>query len=86
MTTIELSVPTVHCRSCKLNIEEALEEVDGVSAGEVDLDRKAVTVTYDPAGATVAEVARGWGFADPGRFADYYRARYGVSPSRTLSG
>jgi AraC-like DNA-binding protein len=38
------------------------------------------------AGATVAEVARGWGFADPGRFADYYRACYGVSPSRTLSG
>ena len=40
MTTIELSVPTVHCRSCKLNIEESLEDVPGVRASTVDLDAK----------------------------------------------
>ena len=49
MTTIELDVPTVHCRSCKLNIEESLEEVSGVGGCNVDLDAKRVTVDYDPA-------------------------------------
>ena len=47
MTTIELAVPTVHCRSCKLNIEESLEEVAGVHASTVDLDAKRVSVDYD---------------------------------------
>ena len=42
MTTIELSVPTVHCRSCKLNIEESLEDVVGVRASTVDLAAKRV--------------------------------------------
>ncbi len=48
MADVELKVPTVHCRSCKLTIEESLEELPGVRASEVDLDRLAVTVTYDP--------------------------------------
>jgi copper chaperone CopZ len=48
METVTLSVPTVHCQSCKLNIEESLEEVDGVSSSNVDLDAKTVTVTFDP--------------------------------------
>ena len=47
MTTIELSVPTVHCRSCKLNIEESLEDVAGVHASTVDLAAKRVAVDYD---------------------------------------
>jgi len=51
MTTIELSVPTVHCRSCKLNIEESLEDVPGVRASTVDLAAKRVAVEFD--GATV---------------------------------
>jgi len=40
----------------------------------------------DPAGPTVAEIARRWGFADPGRFAGYYRARYGIAPARASGG
>ncbi|GAA3455469.1 helix-turn-helix domain-containing protein [Dactylosporangium matsuzakiense] len=35
-------------------------------------------------GVTVRETARRWGFANPGRFAAEYRARYGQPPSRTL--
>lgn len=35
-------------------------------------------------GTTVAEIARRWGFAGPGRFAGHYRAAYGRAPSRTL--
>jgi copper chaperone CopZ len=48
METITFTVPTVHCRSCKLNIEEALEELDGVAASDVDVGDKRVTVTHDP--------------------------------------
>ena len=49
MATTELAVPTVHCRACKLNIEESLEDVAGVTGSVVDLDAKRVTVDYDPA-------------------------------------
>ena len=48
MTSITVSVPTVHCQSCKLNIEESLEELDGVATSKVDVDTKRVTVTFDP--------------------------------------
>jgi AraC-like DNA-binding protein len=34
--------------------------------------------------ATVAAIAKRWGFAKAGRFAAYYRQTYGVPPSRTL--
>ena len=40
----------------------------------------------DPWQVTVSEVAYRWGFTHLGRFAGAYRARYGVSPSRTLKG
>jgi transcriptional regulator GlxA family with amidase domain len=40
--------------------------------------------TVDRAGSTVAEVAYRCGFFHLGRFAAAYRAKYGVSPSRTL--
>lgn len=49
MEAITLNVPTVHCRSCKLNIEESLEEVAGVASSNVDVDAKNVVVNYDPA-------------------------------------
>lgn len=35
---------------------------------------------------TVAEVATRWGFTHLGRFAQYYRARYGEPPSPTRRG
>lgn len=39
----------------------------------------------DPSGGvTVREVARRWGFANPGRFAGQYRAMFGEAPARTL--
>jgi AraC-like DNA-binding protein len=33
---------------------------------------------------SVSEVAYRWGFTHMGRFAGTYRARFGVTPSRTL--
>ena len=48
METVTLSVPTVHCHACTLNIEEALDELGGVDTSSVDLATKTVTLTYDP--------------------------------------
>ena len=49
METLNVSVPSVHCTSCKLNIEESLDELVGVATSDVDVDAKQVTVTYDAA-------------------------------------
>jgi copper ion binding protein len=38
----------VHCQACTLKIEESLDELEGVSANDVDLDAKTVTVSFDP--------------------------------------
>ena len=39
----------------------------------------------DPAtGATVAQIARRWGWASPASFATAYRKQYGMSPRHTL--
>jgi transcriptional regulator GlxA family with amidase domain len=41
--------------------------------------------TADPTtGASVAEVAHRWGWANPANFAAAYRKQYGTPPSHTL--
>jgi transcriptional regulator GlxA family with amidase domain len=39
----------------------------------------------DPSVATVAAVARRWGFGNPGRFAAQYRAEFGHNPGEDLA-
>lgn len=56
METLSLAVPTVHCTSCKLNIEESLDELHGVAGSAVDLDAKHVVVTYDPTSVDAATI------------------------------
>jgi copper chaperone CopZ len=48
METLNLAVPALHCTSCKLTIEEALEQLNGVADSDVDLDTKQVTMSYHP--------------------------------------
>lgn len=50
----------------------------------LELARKELQRADPSGGATVAAVARRWGFANAGRFAAAYRAAYGVPPGRTL--
>ena len=57
METVRFDVPTVHCNSCKLNIEESLEEVSGVAGSSVDLEGRTVSVTYDPATVQPAAIS-----------------------------
>jgi copper chaperone CopZ len=45
MSTLTYSVPGVSCAHCKAAIESEVLTVPGVTAVEVDLDAKTVTVT-----------------------------------------
>ena len=56
METVDVPVPTVHCRSCMLTIREALDELHGVAGSDVDLDAKRVTITYDADTVDEAEI------------------------------
>ena len=49
MDTAELSVPDISCAHCKATIEKGLGGTPGVGQVEVDVDTKAVRVTYDRA-------------------------------------
>jgi len=43
-----LTVPEMHCEGCRAAVAGALQGLPGVTAVEVDLDRKLVTVKHDP--------------------------------------
>jgi len=54
---------------------------------QVRLDQAHRELTrFDPASATVGEIAARWGFGHAGRFSARYRKTYGCSPSVTLRG
>jgi len=44
--TDTIKVPTIQCGTCRMNIEEALNSLDGFKAAKVDLKAKVVTVQY----------------------------------------
>ncbi|WP_251230897.1 heavy metal translocating P-type ATPase [Adlercreutzia aquisgranensis] len=56
METIRLAVAVMHCKNCAANVTRHYEAVSGVSSVEVDLDGQQVSVTYDPAQATVDDL------------------------------
>jgi copper chaperone CopZ len=63
METITLSVPTVHCHACTMNIEEALDELPGVDSCSVDLGTKTVMLSYDPDVVELPEIIEALGDA-----------------------
>lgn len=46
MTTTTLNVPDISCDHCKMSIEGAVGEVDGIDSVEVAIEAKTVTVSY----------------------------------------
>jgi copper chaperone CopZ len=55
MATTVLSVPTISCEHCERTITEALAPLPGVSAVNVDISAKKVTVDFDPAATSVEQ-------------------------------
>lgn len=47
--TVTLSVPGMTCPVCPLTVKKALGNVEGVSAVDVDFDKREATVTFDDA-------------------------------------
>ncbi|GJQ20632.1 MAG: hypothetical protein HBSIN02_09870 [Bacteroidia bacterium] len=54
VSTAVISVPTIQCNMCSMNVEDALQEVKGVESVEVNLKKKTVTVLYRPRETTLA--------------------------------
>lgn len=48
-TTHVWQVSGMHCSSCSILIDEAVEELDGVAFSTTSLKKKLTTVTLDPA-------------------------------------
>ncbi len=47
MTQTTLSVPDISCNHCKMSIEGAVNELDGVDKVEVAIDERTVDISYD---------------------------------------
>ena len=52
MTQITLNVPDISCDHCKMSIEGAVNQLDGIRSAEVDIAGRTVAVTYDEAAQT----------------------------------
>ncbi len=52
MTTTTFKTTGMHCPSCSMLVEMAVEDLDGVEKVKVDLASESTTVTYDPATVT----------------------------------
>jgi len=48
LATARLEVKGMACDACRLKVDEALKEVDGVKEAEVDLKGGTATVHFDP--------------------------------------
>jgi copper chaperone len=49
MTARTLSVPGISCDHCKMSIEQAVGELPGVDAVEVDISARTVDLSFDEA-------------------------------------
>lgn len=56
-TTLTFAVTGMHCASCGLLIDDAVEDLDGVDSCQTDSRRGRATVRADPAVITVEAIA-----------------------------
>lgn len=45
---VKLQIQGMHCTSCAITIDSALEETEGVFSASTSYARSAVTIEYDP--------------------------------------
>lgn len=57
-TTHTWQVSGMHCSSCSILIDEAVEELDGVTSSTTSLKKNLTTVTLDPAVCDPEEVVQ----------------------------
>ncbi|MFQ5627906.1 MAG: heavy-metal-associated domain-containing protein [bacterium] len=55
---VEISVPTIQCKTCVANVEAGIKEVDGIGEYKVDLDKKIAYVSYDESKTTLADIEK----------------------------
>lgn len=58
MVTEEFRVQGMHCASCGITIDEALEELRGVQVAMTNVRRGTTTVTFDPTMADGKKIAK----------------------------
>jgi len=49
MTQITLNVPDISCNHCKMSIEGAVNQLDGIDSAVVNIEGRTVAVSYDDA-------------------------------------
>jgi copper chaperone CopZ len=58
VSQVEIKVPTIQCGSCKANVEEALQALDGIRSATVDLEKKIAQASFDPAKTNLAAMEK----------------------------
>ena len=56
--TVTLAVSNMYCATCPLAVKKALSRVEGVTAVEVNFDKKEATVAFDDQKATVQTLTK----------------------------
>jgi copper chaperone len=49
MTQITLTVPDISCNHCKMSIEGAVNQLEGIESAEVNIEGRTVAVSWDDA-------------------------------------
>jgi copper chaperone len=56
MTRKTITVPEIHCSHCKTSIEGAVSALAGVESVEVDIEPRAVNLSYDESTVGLEEI------------------------------
>lgn len=54
--TTSLEVEGMACEHCETAVKKAVNDLNGISSVEVDLEKKAVTVTYDSVAVSLEDI------------------------------
>ncbi|XP_012890270.1 PREDICTED: copper-transporting ATPase 2 [Dipodomys ordii] len=68
MSTLQLGINGMHCKSCVLNIEGNIGQLSGVQNIQVSLENKTAQIQYDPSQITPLSLKRSIEALPPGNF------------------